>query len=99
MARLKVNSITDRVNSGPPLLTHGASLPAGSQLTIEGNVGLSASGITTVGDLSATNINSSGNVTAQRFIGDGSGLTGTVTVSTSKAIALKVILDPLPFRS
>jgi hypothetical protein len=99
MARLKVNTITDRNNSGSPLLTYGASFPPGSKLNIQGNVNISATGISTVGFLSATSINASGIVTATSFVGDGSGLTGVPTVSASKSIALKIILDPLPFRS
>jgi hypothetical protein len=99
MARLKVNTITDRNNIGPPLLTYGASFPPGSQLNIQGNVNISATGISTVGALSATSINASGIVTATSFVGNGSGLTGLPSVSASKSIALKVILDPLPFRS
>ena len=97
MARLKVNTITDRNNSGPPLLTYGASFPSGSQLNIQGDVNIV--GISTVGFLSATNVNVDGVVTATNFVGDGSGLLAVPTVSASKSIALKIILDPLPFRS
>ena len=91
MARLKVNTITDRNNIGPPLLTYGASFPPGSQLNIQGNVNISATVISTVGALSATSINASGIVTATSFVGNGSGLTGVPSVSASKSIALAII--------
>ena len=97
MARLKVNTITDRNNSGSPLLTYGASFPPGSKLNIQGDINIA--GVSTVGFLSATNLNVSGVITATSFVGDGSGLTAVPSVSASKSIALKVILDPLPFRS
>jgi hypothetical protein len=97
MARLKVNTITDRNNSGSPLLTYGASFPPGSKLNIQGDINIV--GISTVGFLSATNVNVDGVVTATNFVGDGSGLLAVPTVSASKSIALKIILDPLPFRS
>ena len=97
MARIKVDSITDRNNSGQPTLTYGAILPSGSRLNVQGNVNIS--GVSTVGLLSATNASVSGIVTASTFVGDGSQLTGLQSVSSSKSIALKTILDPLPFRS
>jgi hypothetical protein len=97
MARLNVNTITDRNNSGAPELTYGAILPALSKLTVNGNINVA--GLSTVGILSATNAVVSGIVTATSFVGDGSQLTGVQTVSVSKSIALKIVLDPLPFRS
>ena len=97
MARLRVNTITDRNNIGPPSLTYGASFPSGSQLNIQGDINVA--GISTVEFLSATSINASGIVTATSFVGDGSGLTAIPSVSASKSIALKILLDPLPFRS
>ena len=97
MARLKVNSITDRNNSGQPSLTYGASLPSGSGFNIQGNINVS--GISTVGILSVTNASVSGIVIASSFVGDGSQLTGVQSVSSSKSIALKILLDPLPFRA
>ena len=97
MARLKVNTITDRNNSGAPLLIHGSTFPPESQLNVQGNLNLT--GISTVGFLSISNANVSGIVTASSFTGDGSGLVGVPVVSASKSIALKIVLDPLPFRS
>jgi len=45
------------------------------------------------------NVNIVGVVTATSFVGNGSELTGLSIATPSKAIALKAILDPLPFRS
>ena len=97
MARIKVDSITDRNNSGQPTLTYGATLPSGSRLNVQGNVNLT--GISTVGLLSATNAVVSGIVTATSFIGDGSGLSNIASVSASKSIALKYIISDPPLRS
>ena len=97
MARIKVDSITDRNNSGQPTLTYGATLPSGSRLNVQGNVNIS--GVSTVGLLSATNAVVSGIVTATSFIGDGSGLSNIASVSASKSIALKYIISDPPLRS
>ena len=97
MARLNVNTITDRNDSGAPELTYGATLPSGSKLTVNGNINLT--GVSTIGILSATNAVIIGVVTATSFRGDGSQLTGVQSVGPSKSIALKIVLDPLPFRS
>jgi hypothetical protein len=96
MSKIKVNSISNRLDEGPPELSNGAILPSESSLTVSG--GLNLTGISTVGDISATNIDAS-TVTASSFVGDGSQLTGLPTVSQSKIIALKIIMDPLPFRA
>ena len=97
MARLRVNTITDRNNSGSPSLTYGATIPSGNRLSVAGNVNLT--GISTVGFLTASNANITGIITASFFKGDGSQLQGVPTVSSAKSVALKMILDPLPFRS
>lgn len=97
MSRIKVDSISDRNNSSSPTLLHGATIPNGN-LNINGSVNFT--GISTiVGFVTATDFFSSGIVTATSFVGDGSQLQGVQSVSESKSIALKVILDPLPFRS
>ena len=96
-SQIRVDNITDLNGSGPVELTYGASFPPGSKLNIQGDINIA--GVSTVGFLSATSINASGIVTATSFVGDGSGLTGVPTASASKSIALKIILDPLPFRS
>ena len=97
MARLNVNTITDRNNSGAPELTYGATLPSGSRLNVQGNINVA--GVSTVGLLSATNASVSGIVTATSFVGDGSQLTGIQSVGPSKSIALKLILNPWFHRS
>ena len=96
MARLKVDSIRNRNDDGPPSLSKGASIPSGQTLTISGN--LSISGVSTVGFLTAQNA-TVGVITATSFVGDGTNLTALPVVSASKAYALRSLLDPLPFRS
>ena len=96
MPRLRVNSIVNRSDDGAIELTHGASFPSGTLLTVNSNANIT--GVATIGIITSTNMNS-GFVTATSFRGDGSQITSLPTVSPSKAIALKIILDPLPFRS
>ena len=96
MARLRVNTIVDRNDSGAPSLTYGATIPSGSTLTVSGNYNIS--GVATVGFLTASNV-TAGVITATSFVGDGSGLTNTSSLSISKAIALKYILADPPLRS
>lgn len=97
MARINVDTITNRNNSGAPSLTFGASFPSGSKLTVNGDVNLT--GVSTVGFVTSLGANIAGILTAAQFIGDGSGLIAIPSVSSGKSIALKIILDPLPFRS
>lgn len=96
MPRLRVNSIVNRSDDGAIELTKGAILPAGTEVSVQSNANIT--GIATIGFLTSTNMNV-GIVTATSFIGDGSQLTQLPSVNASKAIALKFILDPLPFRS
>ena len=96
MARLKVDSIRNRNDDGPPSLIKGATIPTGQPLKLNGN--LNVTGISTVGFLTAQNA-TVGVVTAGSFVGDGSGLTALQTTSAAKAYALRSLLDPLPFRS
>ena len=96
-SQIRVDSITDLNGNGSTTLPYGAALPPGSGFSIQGNINVS--GISTVGILSATSASVSGIVTAASFVGDGSGLTGVQSVSSSKSIALKILLDPLPFRA
>ena len=97
MAKLRVNTIVNRSDNGVVTLGYGASLPSGSVFNVQNDANIS--GIATVGFLTAQNANVSGVVTATTFVGDGSGLQGVPTVSSAKSVALKIILDPLPFRS
>ena len=96
MARLKVDSIRNRNDDGPPSLPKGATVPAGGTLGVNGDI--SVTGISTVGFLTAQHV-TTGVVTATSFVGDGSGLTSLQTTTASKAYALRSLLDPLPFRS
>ena len=97
--KIKSDSIVSSNGSGPVELSYGASLPSGTQLNIQGDVNISATGISTVEFLSVTNVNASGVVTATSFVGDGSGLTGVPSVSVSKSIALRYIIADPPLRS
>ena len=97
--KIKSDSIVSSNGSGPVELSYGASLPSGTQLNIQGDVNISATGISTVGFLSATNVNVTGVITATSFVGDGSGLTGVPSVSASKSIALRYIIADPPLRS
>ena len=97
MSQFKVNTITDRNNSGSPTLPYGATIPSTGSVEVQGNINVS--GASTVGILSASSAIVVGIVSATAFVGDGSGLTGIPVISAAKAIALKIILDPLPFRS
>jgi len=96
MARLRVNSIVNRNDNNAVTLSYGATIPSGQLLNVQGNVNIS--GIATVGFLTAKNANVTGVITATSFVGSGSGLTNVPVVSASKSIALKIILDPLPYR-
>ncbi len=96
MSKIKVNSISNRLDEGAPELTYGAIIPSGNLVSAAGNVNIS--GISTVATISATNINAT-TVSATSFSGNGSQLTGLPIVNSGKIIALKLIFDPLPFRS
>ncbi len=96
MPRLRVNSIVNRSDDGAIEFTKGATFPAGATLTVQSHTNIL--GIATVGVVTSTHV-TSGIVTATSFVGDGSQLTSIPTTSAAKAIALKFILDPLPFRS
>ena len=88
--KIRSDSIVSADGNKDVKLPYGASFPPERQLSIQGNVNIV--GISTVGFLSATNVNAGvGNVTATSFVGDGSGLTGVPSVSASKSIALAII--------
>lgn len=96
MSRIKVNSIVNRFDNGAPIFPYSAIIPPGGTLNINGSI--NAVGVSTLQAIQANAINSN-TVTATSFVGDGSGLTGLPIASQSKVVALKLILDPLPFRS
>jgi hypothetical protein len=96
MSKIKVNSISDRLDEGAPELTYGATIPSGGVVSAQGNVSLT--GIATVSEVSSASLTAT-TVNATSFSGDGSSLTGLPTVNSGKVIALKLIFDPIPFRS
>ena len=95
-SKIKVNSIVNLNGDSAPELTYGATIPSGYTLAVNGNY--NSSGVATVGFLTASNV-TAGVITATSFVGDGSGLTNTSSLSISKAIALKYILADPPLRS
>lgn len=96
MPRINVNTIVNRNDDGGPEFTKGITIPDGGSVTV-------SSDINTTGVITATHIDANtfqcGIITSGSYIGDGSNLTGLPIVSAGKAIALKIVLDPLPFRS
>ena len=76
MSQLNVNVIVDKLDSGPPTISYGATIGPGGSRTINGAAG----------------VNITGTLTADSFGGDGSGLTNLPTITFSKARALKEIL-------
>ena len=96
-SQIRVDSITDLNGTAATELTYGATLPALSKLTVNGNINVV--GLSTVGILSATNAVIIGVVTATSFRGDGSQLTGVQSVDPSKSIALRFIIADHPHRS
>ena len=88
-SQIRVDSIADLNGTAATELTYGATLPALSKLTVNGNINVA--GVSTVGLLSATNASVSGIVTATSFVGDGSQLTGIQSVGPSKSVAFAII--------
>ena len=91
MSKLKVNSITNLTETSSVILVKGATIPTGYELNING-------GVNSTGILTATNLNLSANanvgvVTASSFEGDGSGLTGLITMGSSNVYALRQIIS------
>jgi len=96
MSRIKVNSIVNRFDTGAPIFPYSAVIPPGGTLTVNGSI--NTVGVSTLQSIQADTVLSQ-TITATSFVGDGSGLTGLPTVNQSKVVALKMIIDPLPFRS
>ena len=97
MSQFKVNTITDRNNSGSPTLPYGATIPSTGSVEVQGNINVS--GASTVGILSASSAIVVGIVSATAFVGDGSGLTVLSTTTASKNIAYHYIFADPPLRS
>jgi len=93
---IRTNSIVNKTGDGAVNLPNKTSLPTGSIFNVAGDI--NATGITTVGFLTAKNANISGIITATTFVGDGSGLQNVASVSASKSIALKLIISDPPLR-
>ena len=87
MSILRVNSIVNLGGTGPVTLPNGAIIPSEGVLNINGNMNV---GVVTIGVVSSTNLRAT-TITASRFVGDGSQLTGLPTISNGKAIALTII--------
>ena len=96
MSKINVNSIVGRFDEGPSQLPYGAIIPPSGTLIVNGNI--NHVGVSTLAQVNA-DIVVSNSITALSFVGDGSQLTGLPTASQSKVVALKLIMDPLPFRS
>ena len=88
-SQIKVDKITDLTGSSAVSLPNGCTIPSGATFTINGNININ--GVSTVGVLTATDAVVSGKITANKFVGDGSALTGVPIINTSKAIALALI--------
>ena len=96
MPRINVDAIVNRNDDGKPEFTKGISLPAGGTVIANGNI--NTTGVVTAAQVDASTVQV-GIITSGSFVGDGSNLTGLPIISAGKAIALKIVLDPLPFRS
>lgn len=96
MPRINVNTIVNRNDDGGPEFSQGITIPVGGNVNVTSNI--NTTGILTTAHLDA-NTMQVGIITSGSFVGDGSNLTGLPVVSAGKAIALKIVLDPLPFRS
>lgn len=86
MSRIRADQFTNRLGTGAPELTYGASVPVGAAITGSGNINISGivtatsfvgdgSGLVNVGIGTDGSINTTGIVTASYFYGDGRGLT------------------------
>ena len=96
---VRVDSLTNKNNNGPVELPSGVTVDVelqGGELAVNGE--LYVSGITTVGFLTTQHA-TVGIITAETLRGDGAGLTNLPNVTTSKAIALKLIFADPPLRS
>ena len=92
---IRTNSIENYTGTGPVELPDSISIGS-SVIPISG--GLNLTGISTFADISASNIPST-TITATRFVGDGSQITGLSTTTSSRIIALKYIFADPPLRA
>ena len=87
-SQVRVDQITNLNGDGATELVHGATIPSGQPFNVGGD--LNITGVTTVGFLTAQNV-TVGVITANKFVGDGSGLTGLQVLGEAKAIAFAYI--------
>ena len=83
-SQVRVDQITNLNGDGATELVYGATIPSGQPFNVGGD--LNITGVTTVGFLTAQNA-TVGVITANKFVGDGSGLTGLQVLGEAKAIA------------
>ena len=83
-SQVRVDQITNLNGDGATELVHGATVPSGQPFNVSGD--LNITGVTTVGFLTTQNA-TVGVLTANEFVGDGSGLTGLQVLGEAKAIA------------
>lgn len=96
MSKIKVNAISNKLDEGAPELTKGATFGSNSVLDVAGNVNIT--GVSTANSVVATNVNVVGVITGT-FSGDGSQMLGLPVITGGKSVALRMILDPVPFRA
>jgi len=96
MSKIKVNAISNKLDEGAPELTKGATFGSSSVLSVAGNVNIT--GVSTANSVIATNVSVVGVITGT-FSGDGSQMVGLPVITGGKSVALRMILDPVPFRA
>lgn len=97
MSKIKVNYIVNKNEDGPVEFTKGATIPAGQEFNVSGDV--SVSGIATVSQLTTTNMNAGGTISANNFVGDGSNLANLPTMTHGRMLAYKRILGYDEYRA
>lgn len=97
MSKIKVNYVVNKNEDGPVEFTKGVTIPAGVGLDIQGNINIT--GVATFGQYNVTNMNVAGTITANNFVGNGSGLSNLPTMTNGKMFAYKRILGYDEFRA
>ena len=92
---IRSNSIVNYNDTGPVEFPDSISIGS-SVISTNGNLNLS--GVSTFSSINGSSISAS-TVTANRFVGDGSQITGLATITSSKIIALKYIFADPPLRA
>ena len=90
-SKIKVDSVESYDPPSQPIeLVQGATVPSGKTMTINGNA--SVTGTVSAGTLSGTDINASGAITANAFVGDSTNITALPVIAFGKAVAHTFIL-------